>query len=55
MIAIRATNIIASGVISLGLAVALFAAAQTVSSSGSASHIAPIFGSAMLDMEEETS
>ena len=48
-------NFIASGLISLAFAVAMFAATQAVSTSASASaaYTAPTYGSAMLDMGDE--
>ncbi len=55
MTATRTVNFIASGLISLAFAVAMFTAAQAVSTSASASaaYTAPTYGSAMLDMGDE--
>ncbi len=56
MTASRPMNFIASGLISLAVAIAMFAATQAVSTAASASattYTAPTYGSAMLDMGDE--
>jgi hypothetical protein len=56
MTASRTTNLIASGLISLAIAIVLFGAAQAITTSAAASaasYSAPTYGSVMLDMGEE--
>ena len=55
MTATRTMNFIASGLISLAFAIAMFSATQAVSTpaSASAAYTAPTYGSAMLEMGDE--